>query len=135
MMPIGEYRPVPKPSARVVGKLKRRAEEAKELQACYRAVDERDIGRCRVCGKRGSPTAVGLLDRLHRHHIVYRSRGGQHVSSGVLSVCASCHAAIHNDGTLRVSGDADVRDAVTNKLAGVLVERLIDAVWRVEGMR
>lgn len=134
-MPIGEYRPVPKPSARVVGKLKRRAEEARELRWCYRDVDERDIGRCRVCGKRGSPTAVGLLDRLHRHHMVYRSQGGDHRSCNVLSVCASCHAAIHNDGTLRLSGDADMRDVLTGKLAGVLIERLVDAVWTVEGMR
>jgi hypothetical protein len=131
-MPIGSYNPVPKPSARVIEKQRKRTEEASQLRACYKAVDERDAGRCRVCGKRGSPTAVGLLDRLQRHHMVYRSKGGEHRSENVLSVCAACHAAIHVDGSLRVIGDADVRDAVTGKLGGVAVWRLKESGWTEE---
>lgn len=125
----------PKPTARALEKRAKRTQEAKELRECYAAVDARDEHRCRVCGKRGSPTAVGLLERIHRHHMVYRSRGGESAPWSVLSVCAGCHALIHVAGTLRVSGDASARDVDTGELAGVLVECLVDGEWRVDGMR
>lgn len=102
------------------------------MRLCYRRVDTRDEGRCRVCLRRGNPEATTLLDRLHRHHMVYRSRGGEHLPENVLSVCKACHDAIHVTATLRVSGDAEAVDAVTGKLAGVVVERVTDAGWTVE---
>jgi 5-methylcytosine-specific restriction endonuclease McrA len=118
--------------SRLQAKQQRRTQEALEIRMCYRAVDERDGGRCRVCKKRGHPQATTLLDRLHRHHLIYRSRGGTHEPENVVTVCASCHDAMHVDGTLRLEGDANARDAVTNKLAGVCAMRLLDGVWQVE---
>ena len=109
-----------------------RAKEAAEIRACYKAVDQRDGGRCRVCRTRGNPHATTLLERLHRHHMVYRSRGGEHVTSNVVSLCSGCHEAIHVLMTLRVEGDADARDAVTGKLAGVQVSRYSESGWAVE---
>jgi hypothetical protein len=113
-------------------KADKRAEEAAELKSCYRIVDARDGGRCRVCNRRASPQATTLLDRMHRHHMVYRSRGGQHESSNVVSLCAACHSAIHVEMVLRVDGDATARDAVTGALAGVQVSRYTETGWKVE---
>ena len=109
-----------------------RTEEAKAMRDCYALVDARDQGRCRVCGKRGSPTAVSLLDRLHRHHMIYRSRGGEHIPSAVITLCANCHAEVHVAGELRLEGDANVRDQVTFKFCGVTVSRYTESGWKVE---
>ena len=109
-----------------------RTEEAKEIKACYAEVDKRDQGRCRVCGKRGSTTAVSLLDRLHRHHMIYRSRGGEHIPAAVITLCATCHGEIHVSGELRLEGDANVRDMVTFKFCGVTVSRFTESGWKVE---
>ncbi len=124
----------PKGSSRVAEKKAKRAAEARAMLACYREVDRRDLGRCRVCRKRGHWGATSLLDKLHRHHMVYRSQGGEDTPENVLSVCAGCHAAIHVEGTLRVQGDANVRDAVTGKFCGVEVSRLTENGWQVERM-
>ena len=124
---------VPKPTSRVEAKRAKRAAEAKQIRECYQAVDARDGGKCRICGRWAKPDAVGLLERMHRHHMVYRSQGGEHAPENVLSVCAACHAAIHVRGVLRVTGDANVRDAVTGAFCGVTVERLRDGGWHVEG--
>ncbi len=113
-------------------KADKRAEEARAIRDCYKAVDARDKGRCRVCGRRGNPQATTLLDRIHRHHMIFRSRGGQHGPSNVVSLCAECHDAIHVKSTLRVDGDATARDVVTGKLAGVQVSRYTETGWRVE---
>lgn len=119
--------------SRLQEKLARRSEEQAEIRACYKAVDERDKRRCRVCGKKGSPTATGLLERIHRHHMVYRSRGGQHEPDSVVSVCSQCHDEIHVRGTLRLEGDANARDE-RGKLVGVGVWRLVDGLrWDVVG--
>lgn len=110
-----------------------RARGLQEQRNCYALVDERDGGRCRVCGRRGSPRMATLLDRLHRHHLVYRSLGGQHVSWAVVSICAHCHDEIHVMGTLHLEGDADLRDD-RGRLCGVQVSRLRESGWVVEGM-
>lgn len=109
-----------------------RAEDIRQMKACYKAVDARDGGRCRVCRTRGNPNAMTLLERLHHHHLVYRSRGGQHETDSVLLLCGDCHEAIHVTATLRLEGDADARDVVTGRLAGVQVSRYTEAGWQVE---
>ena len=119
--------------SRVARKQAARAAEAQAIKACYREVDERDGHQCRVCRKRCNPRAISMLDRAHHHHMVYRSRGGQHVPESVITLCAACHDAIHVRMELRVTGDANARDAVTGKLAGVKVERYtVDRGWQVE---
>lgn len=91
--------------------------EADEREA-YRAVDQRDHRCCRICGK--PCTNLGMLTALHHHHLIYRSKGGGHDSSNILSCCGSCHQAIHRS-EIRVEGDADQRDPITRKLNGVAV--------------
>lgn len=79
----------------------------------YLAIERRDRGRCRVCCR---------IAWLHRHHIIYRSRGGADTSDNLISVCRECHADIHG-GTLKLHGDADRRDD-DGLLCGVDVLRL-----------
>ncbi len=119
--------------SRVARKQQRRTEDAAALKACYAAVDARDGYLCRVCGKRGSPTATTLLERIHRHHLIYRSRGGRHETRNVLSLCSVCHDAIHVRGELHLEGDADARAEESGRLRGVRVERLVDGGWVVQG--
>lgn len=134
---VPRYQPLGKSvlgRTRVSEKLQRRAEEARQIKACYAAVDARDQGRCRVCGRRCSPTALALVDRAERHHLVFRSQGGSHEPENVVTVCkAECHAAIHSEGVLRLSGDANARNE-RGVLCGVCVEAWRDAAgWVVTG--
>lgn len=121
----------PKPEPRWKAKARRVADEAKALKACYAAVDKRDVRCCRVCRKRVG--GIGMLDAAHHHHLVYRSKGGQHDTANVVTLCVKCHQAVH-DGMLRLSGDADLRSPI-GVLCGVVVERATDAGWTVEGCR
>jgi hypothetical protein len=134
-MPLSRPIPAPKQPPRVKAKQARRALEAAEMKACYAIVDARDGGRCRVCNKHASPHAVGLLEKMHRHHMVYRSAQGEHKPYNVVSVCSLCDALIHVEGILRVSGDASLRHEDTGRLCGVLIERLKAGAWTADGMR
>lgn len=118
---------------RVARKAAKKAQASSDERACYKAVDTRDKGRCRVCGKRGNPQAASLLDRIHHHHMILRSRGGQHEPSAVISLCAGCHSEIHVEHTLHVEGDANARSAESGRLCGVKVSRFGEAGWRVVG--
>jgi hypothetical protein len=119
--------------SRVARKAARVAAKDREERACYAEVDTRDGLRCRVCGRAGNPRAASMLDRIHHHHMVYRSRGGQHEPNAVLSLCARCHSELHVDCTLRVEGDANARAAESGKLCGVKVSRYGESGWRVVG--
>ncbi len=76
-------------------------------RACCKLVDARDHRRCRCCGRRSDPEAIGLLVRGHRHHIIYRSAGGENSPENVITLCAECHDDEHVKRTLRVEGNAD----------------------------
>lgn len=80
---------------RVDRKVARDAEQDAQRRACWKAVDARDHRICRCCGRKTNPDDVGLK-RGHRHHIVYRSAGGQDVSSNVLTLCWECHNDEHH---------------------------------------
>jgi hypothetical protein len=69
-------------------------------RACKKAVDARDHRTCRCCGKRTNPDDIGLI-RGHRHHIVYRSAGGQDTPENVVTLCWECHNDEHK-GRLQV---------------------------------
>jgi 5-methylcytosine-specific restriction endonuclease McrA len=83
-------------------------------------VDKRDGRTCRACGARTDPDAVGLL-RGHRHHLVYRSAGGEDSTENLATLCPKCHSDEHHN-RLRIEGrdanqglsfwriDADGRD-------------------------
>jgi 5-methylcytosine-specific restriction endonuclease McrA len=98
--------PMWKEPSRVRERKQRNRTREAEREEVYAAVDRRDRYRCRVCGHRADPKALGLTERGHRHHIIYRSRGGRHTSWNVVLLCAGCHEEIHAK-RLFVSGNAD----------------------------
>lgn len=97
-MPIKTASPAhPKPRLQRLEKAAARRVTAKANRAVYAAVTARDRG-CRHCGR-----AWGL----HRHHLVFRSQGGETRSGNVLLLCDRCHGKVHAR-TLVIHGtDAD----------------------------
>ena len=84
-----------------------RKREAEALErAVFAAVDARDKRICRCCGHRSNIDGVGLLDRGHRHHITYRSKGGAMSQVNICLLCADCHAEVHHK-RLDVRGNAE----------------------------
>ena len=81
-------------TARLRAARKRKADRM--LARVNALVSARDVS-CRRCGS---------YYALHHHHILWRSRGGQHTTQNLVLVCAACHRLIH-DHLLDVSGDAD----------------------------
>lgn len=114
-------------------KAARMGEERRQLAAAHKVVDARDHGACRVCGRRCSPTAVSLVDRAERHHMLRRRYEGAHCSQNLITLCRGCHNQIHAMGVLCVSGNADLRD-VRGVLAGVKIEKLTESGWKTERM-
>ena len=53
----------------------------------YRLVRERDLYRCRACGK---------AELLEVHHIVYRSQGGEDTMENLITLCKHHHMAAHS---------------------------------------
>jgi hypothetical protein len=124
-VPVGQL-------SRLQQKQQRRAEETAALRACYAHADARDGDRCRVCTRRISTRALGQLEKTIHHHLVYRSRSSDpHRNENVVCICSICNEAIHTTGTLKLEGDADLRDAVTGRLAGIAVWRLKESGWEV----
>jgi 5-methylcytosine-specific restriction endonuclease McrA len=114
----------PKPASRYESKKARKDAEEAERRRVYAAVDKRDGRACRVCGKPSRLEAVGLLDRGHRHHLVYRSDEGLDATWNVCHLCAHCHHEEHQH-RIKLSGNADMDK-------GICLERLTEAGWRVE---
>jgi 5-methylcytosine-specific restriction endonuclease McrA len=52
------------------------------------AVLERDLFQCQVCGTGGE-------NRLQIHHVVFRSQGGTHAASNLVTLCFRCHRLVH----------------------------------------
>jgi 5-methylcytosine-specific restriction endonuclease McrA len=91
--------------SRAAEKLKKQARAREAWAAVCKLVDVRDRGRCRACGRRCDPRAIGLVERAERHHIVYRSAGGEDDAFNVVTVCAVCHGDQHA-GRLDIRGNA-----------------------------
>ena len=89
--------PKPEPRARVKARAKRAT--AKADAGVYAAVTARDGGRCRVCMQPGT----------ERHHIVYRSQGGETSTANVLVLDAACHQAVHARRLVIHGRDANAR--------------------------
>lgn len=98
---------------------KRRQSQADRL--VYAAVDARDGHRCRVCLE-----YCGV--DIHRHHIVYRSQGGETSTANVCHLCQSCHEAVHAR-KLTISGSADKRLQLKAAVATLNGEALSWAIW------
>lgn len=65
------------------------------------AVWLRDMGRCVLCGKLGSPTA----------HFIARSQGGLGIEENIVTLCDSCHRR-YDQTTER----AEIREMLRNYL-------------------
>lgn len=75
----------PKPRPRVLDKRALRLEKERQWQKARKFVRERDGGKCRSCGRAGAEV----------HHLVYRSRGGDHDPNNLALLCQRCHEDIH----------------------------------------
>jgi hypothetical protein len=95
---------------------------AKQHRAVYAHVGERDGLRCRACG------TYGGVD-IHRHHL----RGRKFTThEDVCCVCDDCHDRLHvrvGGKTLKLYGDADVRNSA-GMLCGLTIEiRQANGIW------
>lgn len=66
-----------------------------DWDARRKATYRRDDYTCQNCGRRSGPHAPGDGVRLHAHHVVPRSRGGQNRLSNLTTLCESCHNQAH----------------------------------------
>jgi len=48
---------------------------------------KRDSWRCQLCGS---------MQQLEVHHRVFRSHGGKDAEENLVTLCHSCHSALHN---------------------------------------
>lgn len=97
----------PKPLPRVLEKRHKQREEEIFKRSVFAEVDARDGYRCRACGKPADPRATSALKRGHRHHLKFRSRGGQDTTANILLLCAICHARVHFRDLLIIGYDAN----------------------------
>lgn len=97
---------VPKPTKldRVLARKREQLDEKALENRVNQLVDQRDKKTCRCCGRSGNPHSTTLLERIHRHHIRYRSAVGEESSANKVSLCAWCHAAEHA-GQLDIIGE------------------------------
>lgn len=82
-------------------------EAERRARSVARWVDQRDKYGCRACGARTDPHSLSLLTKGHRHHLQFRSAGGETVTSNVCLLCPACHNAVHRH-QLRIEGNADL---------------------------
>src|SRR5262245_41512997 len=87
------------------GRLLRRRKQsrlARELEACYAAVDQRDGAVCRFPGCYRQASA--------RHHLVFRSQSKTRRAdpSNVIDICQQHHEWLHDKAWVTVAGDANV---------------------------
>ena len=47
----------------------------------------RDVWRCQACGS---------MSNLEVHHVRFRSQSGSDLEENLITLCASCHAAVHH---------------------------------------
>ena len=65
--------------------------------ALYRAVYERDDGRCQRC-------RAWVPEGTIPHHITFKSQGGSDIESNLALLCPSCHYRIHHGGVRGSNG-------------------------------
>jgi 5-methylcytosine-specific restriction endonuclease McrA len=59
---------------------------AKEYSALCKSILQRDGYKCCSCGMRSG---------LHIHHIIFRSQQGPDEACNLITLCSSCHEAVH----------------------------------------
>ena len=71
-------------------------------------VYERDNWHCRHCNSTAS---------LQPHHIKFRSQGGKDTLDNLVTLCWTCHRAVH-DGFLKITIDPDLGTIHFERLKG-----------------
>jgi hypothetical protein len=90
----------PKARPAVFDKRDRQREQDRIQKAIAFQVGERDHYSCRCCGRK---------EKLHRHHLTFRSRGGMDSTENELMLCKYCHALIHARQLWILGKNADKR--------------------------
>lgn len=111
---------------------RRQADKLAAERSCYEKVDDRDESVCRVTGVFLTPGATDPKKRRVHHHMVPRSRGGEHQTVNVITISDYMHTLIHA-GKAHLSGDADLRDP-DGRFCGVQYDVMTDAGWKTERM-
>jgi hypothetical protein len=75
---------------RIFEKVEERKAVDKQKRDTYREIDARDGRRCRCCGRKGNPNAVGALGRIHRCHIHDAGTQGAMSAKNLVSLCWLC---------------------------------------------
>lgn len=99
--------PQPKPRPKVLDRREAQREAERNKREVYKQVDARDQGWCRCCWKDANPRALSMLKRGHRHHLKFRSKGGQDTTANLVLLCAECHAEVHAHTLVIVGEDAN----------------------------
>jgi 5-methylcytosine-specific restriction endonuclease McrA len=94
---------IPNPTPQLIIRRERRAALAATRRAVRMAVWRREAGRCRACHGR---------QRLHVHHLRFRSRGGKWTTTNCVVLCRDCHQDVHARILIITGVDADVRDGL-----------------------
>jgi 5-methylcytosine-specific restriction endonuclease McrA len=71
-----------------IGKTGRIRVSEEEYEKLRQEVLKRDGWKCQMCGSSKD---------IHVHHIDLRSRMGSDLENNLISLCARCHRAIHED--------------------------------------
>jgi 5-methylcytosine-specific restriction endonuclease McrA len=78
--------PVPKAKPKLLAKLKEKKDDGKAWREARITVLDRDKHVCRACGSKHG---------LDVHHVIMRSLGGEDLPKNLISLCRSCHQAVH----------------------------------------
>jgi 5-methylcytosine-specific restriction endonuclease McrA len=97
----------PKPRPKVLDKRDEKRDRDANERRVNAEVDARDKYRCRACGKPADPKSTDPLRRGHRHHLKFRSRGGQDSTANMLLLCAEDHALVHAYRLFIIGTDAN----------------------------
>ncbi len=60
--------------------------DCRQYAELHQAILQRDSWRCQICG---------AMSHLEVHHQQFRSHSGQDTEENLITLCHSCHAAIH----------------------------------------
>lgn len=99
--------PFAKSTPRVVDRLARKKDLAKQERECRATVKRRDKGKCVIPGCKDASR--------HLHHITYRSKGGKWRTGNIASLCVKHHQFVHA-ALIHIDGDADVHLTITGDM-------------------
>lgn len=108
---------------RIFDKVDARRDEEKQKRDAYKFVDARDGRKCRCCGRKGNPNAVGALGRIHRAHIHDAGTQGAMDPANLVSLCWIC-AALETVKQLFFIGKDANREGLSFEIMDAAVEEV-----------